>query len=151
MDDRRPNCDHRGMVDEQLIGEMQRLRDELRAAKANGAIDYQALSLSLGKNPTYIQQFVTKGTPRILHAHIADEVRKALAPHRAADRSGGKVSGRAEIIALLRKIDNLPEAALEPIYGVIEGFLKAGASQKQIRHRDQSEPANRHHESEPSR
>lgn len=42
-------------------------RDYIQQAVQDRAdIDYKALSEAIGKNPTYVQQFITKGSPRAL-------------------------------------------------------------------------------------
>lgn len=62
-----------------------------------------------------------------------------------------KVSTEKQILSLLRQIDGLPEDALVPIYGVIDGFIRRDdASQTQSPARDRPEPASPRRELAPS-
>ena len=58
-------------------GKKQRAFIEGLVKKADGP-SYKALSDALGKNPTYVQQFVTKGTPRALRSEHMEKI-EALA------------------------------------------------------------------------
>lgn len=154
MDDRKHSCDRLAMQKAELIAETNRLREGLRQAHADGLVDYKELSAAVGMNPTYVQQFVTKGSPKILHAHLAGPLKAALdaAIKNGGPRSekpGGKASGEQEIKRLLRRIDRLTDDQVETIYGVIEGFI--AASQTQSPDRDRPEFASPRRGSEPSR
>lgn len=143
------------MEDLSLIAEMERLRSALRDAQKDGLLDYKALSGKIGRNPTYIQQFVTKKSPRILHSHLADEVWRYLkqiqATGRPAPRASHKARTKEEILDLLRRIEDLPEGALEPVYAVIAGFVEqVRASRQQSNAGGQSEPSSPRHVRAPS-
>lgn len=132
MDDRKALCHRPAMDTEMLIAEMNRLRDDLERAQAAKLVDYKALSQALGKNPTYVQQFVTKQSPRIMHAHLAAQIREKLAE--AAKTGAKSPAGRSaqlaktddEIIGLLRRIDGFPEDALIPTLSTIRAILASG-------------------------
>lgn len=80
MDDRTVGCDLPSMSEDVKIAEMTRLRSRLKRAKAAGLIDYQAVSLALSgkRNKTYIQQFITKESPRVMQDFLVKEVEAYL-------------------------------------------------------------------------
>lgn len=75
MDDRKEICD---------ANSMDEFRRAIKAAVDQGLTTYQALSDAIGKNPTYVQQFITKGSPRELRerdARIVAEIIKSAPPN----------------------------------------------------------------------
>lgn len=67
--------------------------------------------------------------------------------------SGGlpaKVSGEEAVKDLLSRIEGLPEAALQPLWRSIDGYIKDAERLEQSHSPAQSEPASPHHESAPS-
>ena len=54
---------------------MEHVREELERLITKGGYGYAAVSRLLGRNPSYIQQFIKRGSPRILDP----EDRKTLA------------------------------------------------------------------------
>lgn len=112
------------MEQETLLAEMNRLREELRQAQVDGLIDYKAMANAIGKNPTYVQQFVTKGSPRIMHAHLVEAVRAKLLEARQAGPSRARhgeqrVSGPAAF-ALLERLDIIPHGDGERAYNLLK-------------------------------
>lgn len=150
------SCHRSGMDNEMLIAEMNRLRDDLERAQHAKLIDYKALSQALGKNPTYVQQFVTKHSPRIMHAHLAEQIKEKLAE---ALKAGPKVAPGPplartdeEITALLLRIDGLSPASVPAILSSIRSVLvKDGESRTQRQQRDRYVSSNRRREEVPSR
>ena len=66
---------------------MEHVREELERLITQGGYGYAAVSRLLGRNPSYIQQFIKRGSPRILDP----EDRKTLASFFGVDeqRLGG--------------------------------------------------------------
>jgi len=62
-----------------------------------------------------------------------------------------KVKGERNIRALLSTIDGLPDAAIGPLWRVIRGYLEDAGRLEPDLPRDQFEPANLRHVTEPSR
>ncbi len=143
------------MLTEQLASEMARLRDELREAKESGRLDYKAVSGLIGKNEAYIQQFVERKSPKLLHAHLVDIVRKALldaksAPRKTGGESSRKVSGEAAY-SLLERIDIVPVGEGRRAYDLLKTVWQmAGEIPPQTRSDDLSPLANPRREVEPS-
>nr|WP_295659508.1 S24 family peptidase [Polymorphobacter sp.] len=80
------------------------IRQRLDALIAEHGEDYASLSRLIGRNPTYIQQFVKRGVPR----RLSEDDRRKLAAHFGiaerllggpADRAGHAVMARAGITA----------------------------------------------------
>lgn len=139
-----------------LTAEMNRLRDELKQAQRDGLIDYKAMSKDIDMNETYIQQFVTKGSPKIMHAHMVERVRQMLAGARKSAPSRPKPSDRKvsgqDAYALLERIDIIPPGDGERAYALLRTVWGEGGVKPPLgRVRDQPEPASRPHESVPSR
>lgn len=59
------------------------VRARLRALVAARGEDFSGLSRLIGRNPSYIQQFLTRGTPR----RLAEEDRRRLATHFGVDEA----------------------------------------------------------------
>lgn len=62
-----------------------------------------------------------------------------------------KVSGEQAVKHLLSRIDKLPEAALQPIWRLIEGYIKDAEQSAPSHSPAQTEPANPRREREPTR
>lgn len=62
-----------------------------------------------------------------------------------------KVSGEEAVKELLSRIDKLPEAALQPLWRSIDGYIKDAERSEQDRFQVQTELANRHREAAPSK
>lgn len=68
MDDRKEICDAIGMSDTAVESRMEALRKRLlKAVKVDGVTTYKDLSLAVGQNGTFVQQFVTKRSPKRLY------------------------------------------------------------------------------------
>ncbi len=62
-----------------------------------------------------------------------------------------KVSGEQAIKELLSRIDKLPEAALQPIWRLIDGYIKDAEQSEPDPPPAETEHASPHHEREPTR
>lgn len=75
MDDRKKICDAWGMTEVAVETRMDALRKRLvKAVKVDGVVTYQDLSEAIGKNPTFVQQFVTKKSPKRLYDEHYDKI-----------------------------------------------------------------------------
>ncbi len=67
------------------------------------------------------------------------------------DEAEIKVSGEAAIKKLLGRIDKFPEAAIQPVWRMIDGYIIDAERSSQDRSPAQTEPASPRHEPEPTR
>lgn len=109
---------------------MEVLRKRLhKAVKTDGVVTYKELSEAVGQNGTYVQQFVTKKTPKRLHGDQEKTIVAMLDAREAGTapaRSPAKVS--ADVTSRLLQL--VGEAILKPadlqaqIVDFIEGRLE---------------------------
>ena len=79
LDDRKDFCDALRMVDAAIETRMEALRRRLlKAVKVDGVVTYKELSLALGQNPTFVQQFVTKRSPKRLHDEQVEAINQII-------------------------------------------------------------------------
>lgn len=109
MDDRKEICDPLPMVDVDVESRMGALRKRLlTAVKVQGLVTYKQLSLALNQNETFIQQFVTKKSPK----RLFDDQIEIIEGMIEAAKSGAKEQPAAPAIAdadLVRLFDRLSE------------------------------------------
>lgn len=74
---------------------MDALRKRLvKAVKVDGVVTYQDLSEAIGKNPTFVQQFVTKKSPKRLYDEHYDKIISILdAKGRASSETSASAPG----------------------------------------------------------
>lgn len=67
------------MVETAVETRMEALRRRLlKAVKVDGIVTYKDLSLALGQNPTFVQQFVTKRSPKRLYDEQVETIDRIL-------------------------------------------------------------------------
>ena len=154
MDDRKEFCDACPMVDPSIELQMEALRRRLvKAVKVDGVVTYKELSEALNQNQTFVQQFVTKRSPKRLYDQQVETIERILkakeaGPSLDADREAdAETRLRAALIAF-----GVDHKLLPRLMAVIRsGFLKTGAELSgQSLLDDPLEPSNPRHESEPS-
>lgn len=79
-----------------------------------------------------------------------NQIEAALGIELAVNASGSKLRGKAAITAMLRRIDGLPEEAINPIWKLIAGYLEDAEQSEPSRPHGQSERASRRRAKEPS-
>lgn len=79
MDDRKEFCDASCMVDTGIEIQMEALRRRLiKAVKVEGVVTYKEISEALNQNQTFVQQFVTKRSPKRLYDEQIDTIERIL-------------------------------------------------------------------------
>lgn len=109
-----------------------------RSGLSTGSIS----NLETGRNG-----FTDKSLAAVALALGCQPVDLLTSPERRAD----KVSGEDEIVALLRKIDGLPEEAVKIIWRIIGGYLEEAGQLKQSPRHDQPASSMRRREEPTSR
>lgn len=134
MDDRKEICDALPMEDTVVHQHMEALRKRLfKAVKVDGVVTYKELSEALGQNATFVQQFVTKRSPKRLYddhvskiTAILDERERGISSEPQA-REGDLPIRLADLFAALLKTKN---ADLQnQVATFIEARLKANQHQ----------------------
>lgn len=138
-----------------------RIRERLIALEKNPEDGGQTwLASEVGMKPQGIQSILAGGVerPRKLR-EIASTLRTTqeyllgeTADPSIPEADTTKVSGERAVKELLRRIDKLPEAAIEPVWGLITFYLpKDAAPQESSRDHGQSEPPSHRRGSRPSK
>jgi len=81
------------MVEADVESRMDALRKRLlNAVKVEGIITYKQLSLALNQNETFVQQFVTKRSPKRLFDNQVEIIEKMIAEASVGDRAPQQAS-----------------------------------------------------------
>ena len=142
------------MADATVETRMDALRRRLlKAVKVDGIATYKELSEALNQNPTFVQQFVTKRSPKRLFDEQIETITQILDSREAPKAEPPSPDKEAETQLRSALLAFGVDAKLLPraIAVIRSGFLTAGASQEQTPLDDQPPPASRPHGSEPSR
>lgn len=154
MDDRKEFCDASCMVDTAIEIQMEALRRRLiKAVKVEGVVTYKEISEALNQNQTFVQQFVTKRSPKRLYDEQIDTIERILKEKEAEASSDSErsIDAEARLRAALIAF-GVDHKLLPRLMAVIRsGFLKSGAvPPEQNLLDDPLEPSNPRHESTPS-
>lgn len=137
-----------------MKAESQRVGHFIREWRKKARMTQEKLAEQIGLTPGAISQLengiINYTQPTIENVAAALGCSVADLFRHPEGRSDSKVKGEDEIKALLRRIDNLPEAAIKPVWALIRDYLEdAGALQSGPPH-GQLESSNPRHGSTPS-
>ena len=120
------------MVETTVEARMDALRRRLlKAVKTDGIATYKELSEALGQNPTFVQQFVTKRSPKrlfdeqigVITAILDDRESGRSHPPTPTPDSDAEKQLRSALLAF-----GVDRKYLDQIIGIIETFPSAGKS-----------------------
>lgn len=101
---------------------MQETREKLRLLLIQKGVDYATLSRAIGKNQTYIQQYITKGTPRKLDGDDRRAICRYLGEMEdCLDDAPATPQKHHEINPKQINVMALPSDSLAPVYGYVAG------------------------------
>lgn len=153
MDDRKNICDAYRMADPNTEARMEALRRRLlRAVKVEGRITYKELSLALRQNPTFVQQFVTKRSPKRLYdeqvktiTQMLDERERPVLNGEPSAESATESQLRAALLAF-----GVDRSELLQVVRVIKTYVRGGKAEETPA-LEQTRPATHRREPERSR
>lgn len=109
MDDRKEICDAYRMVEGAVETRMEALRKRLlQVVKVDAIVTYKDLSLALGQNPTFVQQFVTKRTPKRLYDEQVEIIENMIADRSAERSKSAAASAPSHLRDVLRRLEEYP-------------------------------------------
>jgi hypothetical protein len=118
---------------------MELVRDELDRLITQRRLGYAAISRMLGRNPSYIQQFIKRGSPR----HLEDEDRRRLAQFFGVkeDVLGGPAMG-ADGMVEIPILDIEASAGFGAIASGENAYTRFGFDERWLRGLTAAKPAN---------
>lgn len=137
MDDRKEICDEIQMDEQAVQQRMDALRKRLlQAVKVERRINYKELSAVIGQNATYVQQFVTKRSPRKLHQDQFDAIIAKLNEIDDRPAAPPTVSASPDVTARLLHLVARLILAPTTIQGQAADFIEDRLSQSKSRATD---------------